>query len=79
MEGVFTFLSILFVFWFWFSLSLTPIAIYLNIKKENIEDPRRKMRYRKWGIICLVLGPVSLLFLVPIIAYMRLFIFELAL
>jgi uncharacterized membrane protein len=68
-----SFLNIIFFFLFWFSIAVTPAAIYLNIKKESIQDPSRRAWYKKWGIITLVLGPVLLLILLPFIASARYF------
>lgn len=58
---------------FWFGVAVTPVAIYLNIKKEGTEDPVKRAWYRKWGAIAVFLGPVLLLVLLPFISFARVF------
>jgi hypothetical protein len=78
MEGIYSFLQVLLIFWLCFSLILTPLAIYLNVKKEAASDPLKKKHYRIWGWVCIIFGPVCLLFLVPLLAYLRIFILGLS-
>ncbi len=70
-------LNYLFIAWAWLALALTPVAIYLNIKKENAADPGQKKKFKKWGLVTLILGPVSLLWVVPILGLLRYFMVDL--
>jgi hypothetical protein len=73
MPSAYTFLNILFFLLFWFGIAATPVALYLNIKKESTENPLKRVWYRKWGMVAVILGPVLLLVLLPFISYARVF------
>ena len=76
MNGLYVWLGTMFGFWFWVAVLFTPVAIYLNIMKERIEAPALKRKYKKWGMITLLLGPGSLLVILPVISFMRLLSFN---
>jgi len=76
MNGLYVWLGAMFGFWFWVAILFTPVAIYLNVMKEKIDSPALKRKYRKWGIITAILGPGSLLVILPLISFMRILSFN---
>lgn len=76
-ESIYWLLNILFVTWAWVAIALTPVAIYFNIKKEKTDDPVLRRRFRKWGIVTLILGPICLFFILPILGLLRYVVMDL--
>ncbi|MBU0648619.1 hypothetical protein KJ969_00715 [Patescibacteria group bacterium] len=79
LENIYWLLNIIFVAWAWLALALTPVTIFFNVKKEGAQDPVRKRFYRKWGMVTLILGPVCLLWLLPLILILRYAVIDLML